>query len=255
MNKAHVPASGYFFPFLDGMRGIAILSVVIFHTVYFNPSTTLGVMANSLVSTGGFGVPIFFTLSGFLISLAVFTAKNPFDVYGYACRRAAKIAPPFLLSLVLFAAADWWMNGGAGWLKAFVYDVTTLNHFLKGPTLNGVYWSLFIEIHFYIVLPFVYLSLMRVTRFARLYTCGIFLVIPVLFRLYDYRSVQTIDLLVWGLGNFFPRIRSFCRWHVSCRSIYQSRQECNGDSMESFSRHFRNGSARCDLFPVRRIKL
>ena len=70
--EAHKPSSGNFFPTLDGLRGLAVLSVVMLHTVYFNPTHTVERALNAIVKGGGMGVQVFFVLSGFLISHTLF---------------------------------------------------------------------------------------------------------------------------------------------------------------------------------------
>jgi len=55
----HHTTSGEFFPSLDGIRGVAVLSVVIYHTVYFNPNHTLQMFIYSFTKAGFIGVPIF----------------------------------------------------------------------------------------------------------------------------------------------------------------------------------------------------
>lgn len=199
VREAHRPSSGYFFPFLDGMRGIAVTLVVIHHCFYVNPSTPLLKFVLALIAAGYMGVPIFFTLSGFLISLAVFSSPQPFDWYAYACRRSAKIIPPFFLSLAIFALCTWPILGARYSLTALAGDVTTVNNVLLGPTLNPSYWSLYVEIHFYILLPLIYLGFSRITSHAKIFTCLVFLIIPIAFRLDDYREARLIP------PSTFPR--------------------------------------------------
>src|SRR5580693_4277174 len=79
-----------YYPALDGLRGIAVLSVVAFH---------LGV---PLFSLGWTGVTLFFALSGFLISGILMdsrTSQNYFTTF-YA-RRALRILPLYYGTLVV----------------------------------------------------------------------------------------------------------------------------------------------------------
>ena len=106
------PSTGNHFAVLDGLRGIAILFVVIYHTFYFNPEH--GVIARGMghiLKMGGIGVPIFFVLSGFLISFPFFQMKAKDVRYwyqnGYFKRRVGKIIPPFYLSIILIVMFFW----------------------------------------------------------------------------------------------------------------------------------------------------
>ena len=98
-NKTHLPH-------LDALRGIAILMVVAFHAFSFYPKTPGQTLINQFLNILGQGVPLFFVLSGFLISLIVFDDRKPFSWHVYGMRRFAKIFPPFALSLLIFAFRD-----------------------------------------------------------------------------------------------------------------------------------------------------
>jgi peptidoglycan/LPS O-acetylase OafA/YrhL len=72
----HKPSAGYSFaagqpriPQLDGLRGIAVLIVVLFHYVFSIPVTHSGFASRVLgcLRLGEYGVDLFFVLSGFLI--------------------------------------------------------------------------------------------------------------------------------------------------------------------------------------------
>lgn len=70
LNAWHVtPSANRDYDFIDGLRGVAILMVVAAHHFYFNPESH-GVVRyiGSVIGTGGYGVTLFFTLSGFLIT-------------------------------------------------------------------------------------------------------------------------------------------------------------------------------------------
>src|SRR6267378_5946985 len=70
-------STGKHFDVLDGIRGIAILMVVVVHTFYVNPKSGLLLRTiGDLIGTGGTGVPIFFVLSGFLISYPFFRDRS-----------------------------------------------------------------------------------------------------------------------------------------------------------------------------------
>src|SRR5579859_2245497 len=106
-------STGSHFDALDGLRGVAILLVVAYHAFYTNPAYgILARLGDDVIQAGWMGVPIFFVLSGFLISYPFFLKRmeNPQAWYqrGYVWRRAAKILPPFYLSIVIFIGFYWW---------------------------------------------------------------------------------------------------------------------------------------------------
>jgi len=200
-------SSGLFFPFLDGLRAVAILSVVLHHCFYFSPASVLGSAGIALLLAGRLGVAVFFVISGFLMGLIVFDATKPFDWSRYFLRRAGKILPPFLISLLLSAALWIYWKGAAGVAVTIMANLTTVANFIDAPAtnMNPVYWSLFVEIHFYICLPLLYHALRRVTRYPDIWTCVLFFVIPVSIRAVLYwQGGPSYRQGFEGFGTAFP---------------------------------------------------
>ena len=146
-------------PDIDGLRAVAVLSVVAFHAFPHR-------------MPGGFiGVDIFFVISGFLISTIIFQnlEKNTFSFLGFYARRVRRIFPALLLVLIFSYAFGWialfadeykqlgrHIAAGAGfvsnlvlWSESGYFD----NDSDTKPLLH--LWSLGIEEQFYIVWPFV----------------------------------------------------------------------------------------------------
>jgi len=84
-------------PELDGLRGVAILSVVVFHYVSQEGSTPAGSVAHILqriVIMGWSGVDLFFVLSGFLIGGILMNARESTSYYRtFYARRFFRIVP------------------------------------------------------------------------------------------------------------------------------------------------------------------
>lgn len=86
-------------PDIDGLRGVAILSVLIFHTFPWSLQ-------------GGFiGVDIFFVISGFLISKIIFENldKDKFSFISFYSRRIKRIFPALLLVLIFCLVFGWFV--------------------------------------------------------------------------------------------------------------------------------------------------
>lgn len=156
-----LPSSGSHFDVLDGLRGAAILLVVGYHALYTNPAHGLiARLIGYVITAGWMGVPIFFVLSGFLISFPFFKGRleNPQFWWqrGYAWRRLAKILPPFYLSLLLSILPCFWTHDWSNLDYAWKW-ATGLANFIETPTtFSPFYWSLIIESHFYILLPLLF---------------------------------------------------------------------------------------------------
>src|SRR5204862_2304884 len=98
---------------LNGLRGIAVGMVLIWHFVGAIISPNLGALSN-LVSNvfvfGRTGVDLFFDLSGFLIiGILVDRRDSPAYFLPFYRRRAARILPPYLLLLAFFWTFTLWL--------------------------------------------------------------------------------------------------------------------------------------------------
>src|SRR4051794_27800973 len=94
---------------LDGLRGVAILLVVLFHYFVQHLQTQPGSLpayAMKYLSISWIGVDIFFVLSGYLLGGILMdrrASENYFRVF--YLRRALRIFPLYMLFLLLFASA------------------------------------------------------------------------------------------------------------------------------------------------------
>jgi peptidoglycan/LPS O-acetylase OafA/YrhL len=149
-------------PALDGLRGVAILLVLFAH--FAQPLNHGGRFDYwlSVASLGGYaGVDLFFVLSGFLITGVLLDAKRAARPHAYRTfyvRRALRILPLYygvVLALTLRHPSgpvhdlQWWY-----WLH-----LTNIGQALVRPWYGpGHFWSLAVEEQFYLVWPFVVLS-------------------------------------------------------------------------------------------------
>jgi peptidoglycan/LPS O-acetylase OafA/YrhL len=144
-------------PDIDGLRAIAVLSVVIFHLgLGFFP--------------GGFvGVDVFFVISGYLISKIIYqeTSAGSFALSKFYVRRARRILPGLLSVLLASSVCGWYLLYpselveyarsviSTALFSANVYFYATLNYF--SPAANEIpllhLWSLGVEEQFYILFP------------------------------------------------------------------------------------------------------
>lgn len=131
-------------PILNGMRAIAVLLVVLYHA--------------GLAAPGGFGVLIFFTLSGFLITwllLAEFRKTGSISLRKFFIRRSLRIFPAFyaywFILLALLLAFHKRVVVGQ-FLASFFY-VNDYYQAIFGDPGSGVShtWSLAVEEQFYLI--------------------------------------------------------------------------------------------------------
>ncbi|HMV49386.1 MAG TPA: acyltransferase [Blastocatellia bacterium] len=174
---SRVTSTGDLIPEVDGLRFIAI-SVVVFHhlvSIYLPVSGRMAQMQTyadwmaasdqswliRLAYCGHFGVQLFFVISGFILALPF--AKRAFnslpapDLKGYYLRRVTRIEPPYVICLLLLFFL-FRLDGGdmatrlPNLLASLIYSHGLI--FGRESLINGVTWSLEIEIQFYLLVPF-----------------------------------------------------------------------------------------------------
>lgn len=153
---------------LDGLRGVAILLVMGFHYFYHLESSYYKshlypygeTFSNTLVFKYGYmGVELFFIISGFVIAMTLESSRSVID---FAIRRFVRIWPALIVSAVLtFFLLNWsdspfaltrrqfWPN----FLPSLTLTPTALwsGLFPNVDFVTGVYWSLVVEIRFYMI--------------------------------------------------------------------------------------------------------
>jgi peptidoglycan/LPS O-acetylase OafA/YrhL len=143
-----------YIPELQGLRGIAILAVVFYHS---HPRLEHTFIYGASL-WGWTGVNLFFVLSGFLITSILLEARDkPHYFRNFYGRRALRIWPVYVLALaVCYLKADWFVGEPAGiairtapWW-AYLLLVQNLFH-LDMPAGIGPTWSLAIEEQYYLL--------------------------------------------------------------------------------------------------------
>jgi peptidoglycan/LPS O-acetylase OafA/YrhL len=153
---AHIPE-------LDGVRGIAVLLVMIFHFGGGYAETQHNLLA-SAIGLGWSGVDLFFVLSGFLITTILLgTRKDPHFFRNFYLRRALRILPLYYLYLIAFAFIflpvahhyHKFLSDQIGQLS--LYWVHLSNWGVQANPMSGSpvaqMWSLAIEEQFYFLWP------------------------------------------------------------------------------------------------------
>jgi len=162
---------------LDGLRGIAIAFVMWFHvweiTWQGAAFTVFGreIDFTFLARMGFVGVEIFFFVSGFCLfwpyARALAERRPMPTVKHFAYRRFIKIVPSYLLALVVLVALgserDRSLDDGIKDVLAHVFFVHTWFQSYFG-SIDGVLWSLGVEVQFYLIFPLVVLAFVRWPR-------------------------------------------------------------------------------------------
>ncbi len=153
------PTSPFYIPSLDGLRAVSIAIVFISHAGY-------------TAIPGGFGVTVFFFLSGYLITTLLrreFDANGTVSFRNFYWRRVWRIFPPMYAALAFAVVVS--LTGltiGTPTVPAVASQALHLTNYASLTQLNvgmpfgsHVFWSLAVEEHFYLIFPVCALFLLR----------------------------------------------------------------------------------------------
>jgi len=161
MDKVALPAPGKYNPSLDGIRGLAVLGVVAFHT------------RQDWFPGGYIGVDIFFVLSGFLITSLVVAGHQKSGTVSFPrfyLRRGLRLLPALLVLCLLVAVSDLLVHMPGRNLSllgvATALTYTSAIVAAGGRDLQDMLptWSLSVEEYFYFVWPALLVLIMRIRR-------------------------------------------------------------------------------------------
>jgi peptidoglycan/LPS O-acetylase OafA/YrhL len=204
-----IPAINKRYASLDVMRGMAALWVLMYHV---RPSPALAEIAPwfaRFCSYGELGVPAFFVISGYCITASARSAMRRDESAGrFMHRRLTRIFPPFWCSIIVVAAAPFvvelisslktgeFVSPNPAFMTYSALDwigIATMTRvfFSHGEHLqqsftqiNAVYWTLAIEVQFYMVVALALAARKRYTQIIVAVTGGslIALMLPMMFR-------------------------------------------------------------------------
>lgn len=204
-----------FLPGLNGIRAIAALSVLLAHaeriTSSVNSKTYLG-------NFGGYGVTIFFTLSGFLITYLMLKEieKETFiDIKKFYIRRILRIWPLYFFYLFLvLAILKFQVSYNVLYYVFFIPNVPFAIQLATGslatiPLLLH-YWSLGVEEQFYLIWPWIIKFSINIKRTLFLFCLGYFLLKVILTLVHAPIVIQAIlyntrfsCLSIGAIGAYF----------------------------------------------------
>jgi peptidoglycan/LPS O-acetylase OafA/YrhL len=218
---------------LDGLRTVAVVFVFLFHA------------ATGLVPGGSIGVDVFFTLSGFVITLLImkeYLATGGLRLGVFYAKRLARLWPALLavcavvVTVGLVVPASKWA-GQEGFVLPAAGYVMNLAHFgMFGGSITGEAfgptWTLAVEEQFYLVWPLLLLVLLRFwkVRTVAWITAGLavaFLLERLLLvllgaplsRLYNGPDTRADELLIGcTLALVFTLVRRGSKFHASLLS-------------------------------------
>lgn len=231
--------------FIDGLRGLAMLMVLLYHCWLFGgqwqvrlPLGSHSVNLAAVLGMGHVGVNLFLVLSGFCLYWPFVKggAQREPTLWKFAKKRCRRILPPYYVALVIFgilpvlqalyhhARPDYWYAFDWLWLHALMIHNLRPEYILSG---NGSLWSLALEFQLYILFP------VLVEAYRRFPARGVLLTVLAVSASYRFWLVRENYLpdddyayvLAYGLiGRCFEfalgmmAARLVARWHAEGKS-------------------------------------
>jgi len=221
--------------FLDGMRGIAILLVLLFHAYVRWPEVVpygAKFAGNVVLANGWLGVQLFFMVSGFVIFMTLEKCRSFSD---FLIRRWLRLFPAMLIcSVIIFITASFFHERPAGAVSirdllpglTFIQPEVWSNLFGTHQGLaEGAFWSLFVEVKFYLIAGLAYFLLGNIGAICAILL--IFLLVPVEHALAHTHHVEILEWLrsvaiVLDAKHFgwFSAGALYYRYFTSDRKVY-----------------------------------
>lgn len=159
--------------YIDALRGIAALSIVIYHVYGIAGSAyPLYIIPDRFIGLALTGIPLFFIISAFTLYLSLDKKeKEKKKFLKFYLRRFFRIAPLFYF-LLLFVLFDSIIlhNGAISWsevLANFTFIFNLFPQFSKSLFSDG--WTVGVEMLFYLVLPLIYIVVNNIRRSVLLF--------------------------------------------------------------------------------------
>jgi peptidoglycan/LPS O-acetylase OafA/YrhL len=209
---------------LDALRGIAALMIVVYHytikfQAHYYPESPLPFG----FTPGRFGVQLFFIISGFVIFMTLNRTSHWKD---FLISRFARLFPAYWVAVVLtfLAIAVFSLPGRETSLSVALVNLTMLQEWLNIRHVDGVYWTLTIELSFYIIMLILYS--MKVLNKIELITAGWLGVIISAHFIEHLGFFQISEIIktsfLLDCGNLFVAGIMFFRVHQTNNSLVPS---------------------------------
>jgi peptidoglycan/LPS O-acetylase OafA/YrhL len=135
---------------VDALRGLAAMAVVLFHftahyVTLFAPPTVPGIR----IGWGHYGVNLFFIISGFVIFMTLERTTRPMD---FVVSRFSRLFPAYWAAIALTFVITHWLGlpGKLVDLPSAIANLSMVHNIFRVPHVDGVYWTLEVELLFYV---------------------------------------------------------------------------------------------------------
>lgn len=134
---------------IDALRGLAALAVVLFHyTTRFTEVFGANLTPSISFPDGHYGVNLFFIISGFVIFMTLDRTTRPMD---FVVSRFSRLFPAYWAAIILTFSITHLLGLPDKLVDATTafYNLIMIHGFFRIPHVDGVYWTLEVELLFY----------------------------------------------------------------------------------------------------------
>jgi hypothetical protein len=219
---------------LDGLRGIAIFFVVVFHTFahWGNVIPWATFSEFPFFKYGSFGVELFFLISGFVIYMTLEKTQN---LYEFLFRRWLRLFPAMLFaSIFIYATSFYFIERPFGQVNVvdifpglLFIDPNIINkfqNFTKFVPIEGSFWSLYVEVKFYVIFGFLYF----INKKSALFNLIAIFLITFLYNICQQISlfsfIPSVNFFIYDLLSL-QYFGSFCVGACLYRALNESNQK------------------------------
>lgn len=210
-------STGNFIAEVDGLRFLAIITVIFYHVQLFFVAKTpfkfnLENNLHYLIQNGFKGVEIFFALSGFILALPFANyfltgGKKP-NLKNYYLRRLTRLEPPYFLALILFFVLH--IIKGIYPIRDLAYGLIQNLFYIQNfapfesfmPIIGNITWTLEVEVQFYLIMPFLAAVFVLTKLKRRIILIGAIIVIPIINVLFMTEHISLYNYLFYFLVGF-----------------------------------------------------
>jgi peptidoglycan/LPS O-acetylase OafA/YrhL len=197
----------------DALRGLAALAVCWFHFTHGNPAFLPDGILKGSGNLGWVGVEVFFVISGYAMMVA--TRKTSFNVEGYSQfmgKRLLRLHPPYVVTVLMILILNW-LSAKAPGFQGPPYDFhfpQFLSHlayavpFFHQDWYNPVFWTLCIEVQWYLVVGLLARPLHSPTRSVRWLVFALLLATAFV-PSPEHLLFRYVPLFCLGLAAFYRR--------------------------------------------------
>jgi len=210
--------------YLDGLRAIAIISVAFHHYYYIVPNKYEASFGKNIgefffFKHGWFGVMLFFSISGFVITQTLHSSKTPLH---FISKRFARLFPTMLICSIItftisFIEPRMYLSNFYNFLPSLTFLDPRIFNGIFGVNdfnwMDGVYWTLFTEVRFYAIVAIIYF--IDKSKFFRNFVIfasliGIIFPLVIYFEIHQVRSILNFTLIasylpwfIFGIGCYY----------------------------------------------------